>query len=447
MTATLLAATLMVGVGCGEVLTANDAGGGDIDANNFDAGVDLPDATPKDPCEGDILAEDLSGCFLEAICGTMNRCWGTFSSIQECVDAGGPSIGGGGSGTATARGTTGGGGGNGGGESIVMSLRRLMDAINAGTVTYSGTDAAQCVADVGTKACPDVYFDGDPTNTPACNATFSGTVASGGTCFTQDECQVEGSDCDAGAIVCELQCCPRTCSPPHQVNDDCTDNYRCVEGAYCVNPIGGGVATCRDGAANSPCSWSGECDKQFWCKIPLTGGQGTCSADFPANAGCTQDDQCPKPQRCVGMNLSVTDPRGTCAPVFSEGAPCDGRCDGPLWCDWPDTTVTGACKPYPGLNEDCSMPYVCQGQLWCGGTDLKCKAPKTQGTTCNAGNECARPLFCTSELGTAAPFSCQPPQTNGSVCGSGAHCASEVCESNGATLPLYQCVDYASCYQ
>ncbi len=422
----LLTAVALTAAGCGEVLTADtaDAGPGDtIDGSAVAIDALIPaDATPADPCTGNVAAEDMPDCYLGAICELSTRCLALYPSVEECVTAGGPY-------------------GRGGDPHV--GLKRLFDAANAGTVIYNADKAGACMAGLSSVTCVEFLTSESDTFDPACDEIFSGNVAGGGACFEREECQTPGARCEQTGS-CNLQCCVGTCSIPIPVGGDCTTGS-CVSGAHCVRDSTNTIRTCESGDLNAPCTGSWNCDDELWCDA-VSGSLGMCKNDFPSGATCTDDEQCPGVEECVGDDL-VPAVQGMCKTVSATGDACDELCNEPLWCNQPDSSVAGTCEPVPALGASCADSFgQCAGLLWCDPLDSTCKAPKTQGAACEGSIECAQPLFCDADITGTSPGTCRVPQPSGVLCKRDRHCQSSLCVKDPGGGTLRFCEDYVSCY-
>ncbi len=405
------------------MLTADtaDAGPGDtIDGSAVAIDALIPaDATPADPCTGDVAAEDMGDCYIAALCELYTRCFDLYPTAEDCVAAGGPF---------------------GGGGDPLVGLKRIFDAADAGKVVYDPAKAGACMTGLASVTCVDLFSGSGNVFGGACDETFSGSVAGGGSCFESEECQVPGAGCQQTGS-CNLQCCLGTCINPLPVGSDCTTGS-CEDGAYCVRDSANMINTCEPGDLNAPCENSWNCDDGLWCD-GVSGSLGICRNDLPGGAPCMNDEQCPGAEKCVGDDL-VPAIVGTCKTVLAAGDACDGRCDGPLWCNQPDNSMAGTCEALAALGASCAdSSGRCKSLLWCDALDRTCKAGKTVGATCERSTECEQPLFCDADITGTSPGKCLAPQASGSVCQGGRHCQSSVCVQSGT---ISVCQDYVSCF-
>jgi hypothetical protein len=165
-----------------------------------------------------------------------------------------------------------------------------------------------------------------------------------------------------------------------------------------------------------------------------------CAADFPPDSSCSDDEQCPLPQACVGDD--TTDAIGVCATVDTLTAPCDSECYGPFYCSVITVGELGNCIEFPGLGEPCAASGRCAGQLVCSST-YYCVERLPVDSPCTDGEQCELGLICTTDLPNGpSPGQCATPQLNSEVCSWDDQCVSQVCAGTPAT-----CEPYANCYE
>jgi len=269
-------------------------------------------------------------------------------------------------------------------------LANLTELVDKGRVTYYPDKAQACIDELSAAGCS-FLIERAPAS---CEAALVGTVAEGGDCELDEECE--------GAQYCKVgDACPGQCASLEQAGGLCTGNGDCVSGltcgetGRCVAPAQAGeqckqgepdctpgyiclgddaakktpgkcleIEATFAGKAGDACSLAEQwCGSGLVCEIdsvaPVSGkcvekvGAGeACRAAFP--------DQCPGEQYCV-LGGSQADPfAGTCTPKPEAGKPCGkglgetasicapyARCDG------------GVCRELAHLGEGCTLNATC----------------------------------------------------------------------------------------
>lgn len=349
-------------------------------------------------CEGDDIAiDDLFDCFIAAQCEWAVRCQSIAPTVEACIELF---------------------------DSLGDSdLKRKIESVNVQRTIYDGELAADCLASVFVESC-----SGQPGED--CEGVFVGTIAEGGLCYDEDECQGVGADCEQDS--CENQCCAGTCLDAAPLGGDCT-NRGCEPGAECVfNQEAAIQNQCYSGEVGVICQYDYHCDSGLFCADTQT-----CQPALTAGADCNSNSQCLDPLTCVGESNDA----GKCQLVNSVGVSCDTSCDGNLFCDVPGQATIGSCTPPKPLNSMCASDSQCLPNLYCSEVDRMCQARRLLNTSCQSYS-CVAGLFCTSELPSADPDTlgvCADPVVNGQECNSDSHCASAICNAD-------ICEQYESCY-
>ncbi len=289
---------------------------------------------------GSVAIDDLADALADAQCARLVRC-NTYVSQAACL--------------AEAQ----------------LDVTELKHSIEAGRVSYDGAKVAACLDAFGAAPC-DASTEAARVTPAACDEGVKGTVADGGTCYTNTECVSESCN----QPDCGMACCEGVCDPTvgdAAIGQSCA-NARCVDGAFC-------------------------------------NGSDVCTALLAAGAACQSDGQCAYGLACGNS---------VCAPAANRGEAClDGdctdigdRCDGTSCVA--RSTAGGACRMgFDGLF-DCQRPLVCNG------TSLKCEEPPTAGQACQFF--CASGLFCNDQ------DTCEAPRANGAACNSNTECTSNFCD-------------------
>lgn len=247
----------------------------------------------------------------------------------------------------------------------------------AGTIKFDGDKAADCIDSIASGSCS---FDGFyPTATNACDAVFTGTVATNGACVVSEECAGESS-CEPTDQACnsDTTCCPGTCMAiPAKVavGGDCT-NADCVDTAYCSSDTN--KCTAPSTTAGSACSDIDACANPMYCDIFAAAP--TCVAPAAGGASCTPDALLP----CSDFREYCDATTMKCTPVVAVGQACEGangaECVGYADC----TNMTCVARPAAGgscLYDTQSMRDNCLGDTSCTANATPCTLP-TAGTAC-----------------------------------------------------------------
>jgi hypothetical protein len=248
----------------------------------------------------------------------------------------------------------------------------LQKEITAGLITFNASQGAACSSAVAALTCDALSSGGGVTIPAECTAALTGTVGTGGTCYS-------GNDCSNGFCTWDLPTgtCPGTCQAYAALGADCTSKL-CVEGQVCDSS--GGTPTCKaEAGAGGACP----CQSGLWCDTS-GGGAGVCMLPLADGASCsTANDHCSLFSRCTGTPA-------TCKAFVGLGATCDpgdSLCGPGYDCD----AGTNKCVSWPKVGEACTSVCIggfCDFTL----TSPVCKAYLADGATCNPalfGTDCA----------------------------------------------------------
>jgi hypothetical protein len=329
-----------------------------------------------------------------------------------------------------------------------------------------GSCSAGICATATTFSCTDGVKDGDETDID-CGGSCPG-CAFGGRCFVSTDCfsgvcdpmrrrclgsctdgVLDGRETD---VDCGFNACGVTCADGKQcvINNDCASNL-CTGGicqtTSCTDGIRSGTETdvdcggnvCRACQAGQRCRaptdcFNGQCPFQGTCTAANTGcsidglfdGDETdldCGGSCPACAiglRCLVNDDCVKPQACVGGFCAAT---VSCTDGVQDGDETGVDCGG---------TACGSC---PGAScrdakecasRACLLPgSVCAGLACVDGvqdgteTDVDCGGggcnPCITGLHCQVNSDCSKGGTCSN--GTCAAPSCSDGVLNGAETG------------------------------
>jgi hypothetical protein len=259
----------------------------------------------------------------------------------------------------------------------------------------------------------------------------------GGTCSSNDPCQVVSSDPRTGQ-------CTTTPAPDGTA---CNDNNACTQRDTCQagRCVGSAPVTCT---SNNPCQAGGTCDPNTGACTTQPASNGTACDDGNA---CTQGDTCQNGACTAGTPVTcgatgqcqtggVCDPRtGACS---AAPAPNGTACNDGNACTQSDTCQNGVCV---GANPvTCNANDPCQVGGSCDPTTGACTTrPAADGTACNDGNACTRsdtcqagrcvganPVTCSATDPCQVGGSCDPttgacttrPAADGTACNDGNGC-------------------------
>jgi hypothetical protein len=254
-------------------------------------------------------------------------------------------------------------------NSRIVDLGQLEADVSAGKVTYDGSKAADCLSVIFARGCT-ITEQLAPVSSQACDDTFKGTVATGGTCFSEEECVSQS--CDRSNCATALTCCAGTCNPPVTAS--------IASGGNCL-PAG---SVCVTGT---------------FCKRDPTGSNATCTPQVARGQPCTT-----LVDECVVGNICNTDPvtgNGTCGKVPVEGEPCpDGLCDASSdACD----AATRTCVRRIAIGGACPSGSGCVRYANCDTATLTCVPRASKGGACTTTGDCLGSLTCTNGVCVDAP--------------------------------------------
>lgn len=244
-------------------------------------------------------------------------------------------------------------------ETQTLKLQNAAD-VKAGRILYDGKAAATCLDVYRTLSCK--LSEAGTTSlaqAQTCYDVFKGTVAAGGACLTDEECQSQ--DCDKAA---------------------CTESSTCCAGT-CVAKI----------AAGGDCSAAGsQCADDLFCKRGTTAGTARCTELVADGQPCTRTDFCVVGRRCN---------QGTCGFPPAHGQACPD-----LWCDSLEDVCDPAskiCVARIAVGGDCAgNPTGCMIYANCDAGTMKCVARKRAGEPCAQSTDCLLGVACTGGV-------CVPP--------------------------------------
>ena len=247
-----------------------------------------------------------------------------------------------------------------------LYVREQLEAdVKAGKVIYDGQTAAACLDVYRALSCA-VSGAGlsSVTQAQSCKDIIKGTVATGGACLMDEECQSQA--CDRSACTTDTECCAGTCTAKIPAGGDCS-----AAGSRCADDL-----FCRRG----------------------TGTTGICTALIADGQPCTSSDYCEAGRRC---NVVTGTSAGTCGVLPAHGQACPGMtCD--LLSDLCDP-ASKTCVSRIAIGGDCSaIPTGCVPYANCDASTMKCVARKRAGEACAQSSDCLSGVACTAGI-------CVPP--------------------------------------
>jgi hypothetical protein len=234
-----------------------------------------------------------------------------------------------------------------------------------GIVHYDGSKAEECFNDLRDAPCDQTSMEAR-SQPSACVDAITGTVATGGMCVHNEECQSEkcakantAGDCDSG--TCEASealgklgdaCATRNCDPA----------FVCDNTKVCANLYTVGM----------PCTYSTDCAYGLACDA----SPGFCRTAPKIGEACP-DKICAE----LGAYCSTA---GTCTALGLAGSACNAG----QQCSefYPCNTMTGMCTANPTLGQACTSE--CSDGSFCNTTTHLCAAPLPNGSVCESDSQC-----------------------------------------------------------
>ena len=244
-------------------------------------------------------------------------------------------------------------------ETIVAPMRAscpdLQKEIDAGLIAFTPAQAAACASAIEALTCDSLSGTGGVSIPAACESAMVGTVATGGTCYSSN-------DCAAGYCTWDLLTgtCPGTCQPFAALGQPCSVPEMCASGQVCD------AGTCK-----APSAVGGDCPclGNLWCD-----GSNVCRAYATAGSSCVASNV-----ECNIFTICAGSP-ATCQSYVGLGATCDPAdsvCGFGYDCD----AGTSKCVSWPVVGQACPDGICLTG--YCdvlGG--LVCADKKADGATC-----------------------------------------------------------------
>jgi len=261
----------------------------------------------------------------------------------------------------------------------------LHRSVDEGRISYEPRHARACLEHLRNASC-DWTSEERRTDDAECDAVFRGTVPTGGSCFTEEDCT---GDCFE--VLCGDTCCAGECVDEVRaaIGESCEAD-ECVEGAFCNSND-----TCARLAAEGAA-----CEERHGCGYGLDCVDGTCR-DAPERGEACPGNICANDagDRCDQITL-------TCVARSALGEPCayDEACQEPLACG-----PASVCVELPGIGAPCLDVFCGRGAFCDAGV---CAAPRPTGAPCSWSLECET-RSCNESGVCAEPVPCgeQPSQT------------------------------------
>jgi hypothetical protein len=247
--------------------------------------------------------------------------------------------------------------------------------ITANLVAYDPLLGAACVSDAQALGCSALLAGGGLTIPASCEGSITGLVASGGSCYSSNDCAAGSCSSDFTAT------CPGTCQPFVALGGDCS-SADCASGLTCDYQAM--TPTCvTQGTTGSPCP----CQEGLWCDT-MGGTPGICTAPQTAGGICTADPaSCAPGYECVGFTFFPPSP-GTCQALVGGGAACGASV--PCGLGW--VCPSGTCVSVPSTGAACdpaTTPFCIGGYCDFTLATPVCVAYKADGAPCADSGECA----------------------------------------------------------
>jgi hypothetical protein len=242
---------------------------------------------------------------------------------------------------------------------MLSTCAAMQKEITAGLISFNASQAAACSSAVAALTCSSIFGLGGVSAPPACDAAMTGTVATGGTCYSSN-------DCVSGYCTWELSTgtCPGTCQPFRAQGQSC-QGPDCAAGLVCD----GGTCKAQAGVGGAcPCQNGLWCDGSI-CKAQLPSG----SSCVPSNSGCSPFATCAgSPATCqdfvglgsacstavdrCGIGYVCSPGTSTCVSAPTVGQACPGGMCVDGYCDF--MMVTPVCKARLAAGATCNPMYM-----------------------------------------------------------------------------------------
>ena len=288
---------------------------------------------------GSIAFEDLADEVGENLCSDAVEC-GLYPTKQACLD------------------------------SFGFDLGQLEADLAAGLIEYDGAKARECLNASTVSICN--LFDGEDGEEPAaCDETFTGSIALGGSCFSDEVC---AGDAECDGFRTEDGCTAGTCIaavPDPAIgescaNASCADNLRCNAQQVCE----------ERGSAGATCTGFDGCASGLVCEF----GQdqaGTCVALAATGAACNPEIGGSFFSACLSSNDFCDAADSTCKNRLAVGASCSGETQLRACVRYAEC-IEGSCVANLLLGEACIVDGAgpnCIGGLDCVGGVCAVEAP------------------------------------------------------------------------
>lgn len=267
-------------------------------------------------------------------------------------------------------------------EEGTLDYDSIVEKVESGDIEYDEKKIVECVNAMKEQGCK--IFD--LPSPDICLGTFSGTVADGGECTIDTECESRYCDTSDG--------CPGKCTSQAEVGETCNGGESsCVHGADCNGE------KCVD--FTGIIADGDTCDEAFqWCGENSYCMNGKCALKLKEGEDCSEyNGACGKGMFCspekdnnICVKGSVVEEEGAeCS--YPEGIICNSLKD--LFCHINYETYAGTCGAAKKEGDDCldvstKTFYQCDRGLFCEIENAKgtCTKLKASGESCEKNNEC-----------------------------------------------------------
>jgi hypothetical protein len=306
-----------------------------------------------------------------------------------------------------------------GGDCVAVTEQRIRNGtfpmlqgeIDQGKLVYDGAKMQACLDSLMGRSCAQML----ERDSAACLAALDGTVAIGGACTLDEDCQGEAI-CKSSSGTCPGQCTPLLVAGQACAQDaDCQSGLQCSSVTQlCVQPAADGQA-CEYGAP--PCGPGLLClgkddsnQTPGTCKTPAEALSAAAGAACDASNGLL----CQSGSSCVAdsYTLLTSTVNWLCVTTGSYAA-------------------GGACKP--GFPDACASGNYCATGTGLAALNGTCTTIPGSGQACGTGlSQCQPGAACVSGL-------CQILVANGVSCTGDGMCYSEKCGTSGGCEAKVPC--------
>ena len=256
-------------------------------------------------------------------------------------------------------------------DSFGFDVSQLEADVAAGLVEYDGAKARECLNESTVSIC-NIGDGSDEQEPAACDETFTGSIALGGSCFSDEVCagdaECEGfrtdDGCSAGTCIAAV---PDPTLGQSCANESCADDLRCNEQQICE----------ARGAAGATCTGFIDCASGLICEFGQDQTPGTCVALAATGGSCNPEIGGGFFSACLSTNDFCDAADSICKNRLTPGTSCASETLGNACVRYAEC-IEGSCVANLLLGEACVIDGAgpnCIGGLECDGAVCAADAP------------------------------------------------------------------------